>query len=321
MGAVLVGRGDTLRSRAAWASSRPARVGPRGARCTGAGEGPPVCIRWFQEARPEPRRGLKSLGCRGGAPKGERARSIFEVPRGLGPSARRTGERARAASLVDAARWCASRRSASLLSREEFLGMLSWPGFSWRGKARMRSGIARMDMRMSRKDIFQRTSGYGAATTDAKLSGAAHARTVVDAATARAHRFDPARAVRFVGIVPLLRRQALPAEAHMLRRRPGRLRLEALVPPEEAEAEDAAERMEPARSPQVAVMPRAAKPALPRRSRRGARSALPGWSGNAFAAVARRGHFGLSPPRFVPVAPLRADRAVSFPGQRRCLAP
>jgi hypothetical protein len=70
------GRSDTLRSRAAWASSRPARVGPRGARCTGAGEGPPVCIRWFQEARPEPSRGLKNLGCRGGAPKGERARSM-----------------------------------------------------------------------------------------------------------------------------------------------------------------------------------------------------------------------------------------------------
>ena len=75
-GAVLVERGDTLRSRAAWASSRPARAGPRGARCTGAGEGPPVCIRCFQEARPEPSRGLKNLGCRGGAPKGERARSM-----------------------------------------------------------------------------------------------------------------------------------------------------------------------------------------------------------------------------------------------------
>ena len=75
-GAVLVERGHTLRSRAAWASSRPARVGLRGARCTGAGEGPPVCIRWFQEARPEPSRG-QNLGCRGGAPKGERARSIF----------------------------------------------------------------------------------------------------------------------------------------------------------------------------------------------------------------------------------------------------
>src|SRR6202043_2610682 len=74
-GAVLVERGDTLRSRAAWASSRPARAGPRGARRTGAGEGPPVCIRWFQEARPEPSRG-QNLGCRGGAPKGERARSM-----------------------------------------------------------------------------------------------------------------------------------------------------------------------------------------------------------------------------------------------------
>ena len=38
--------------RAVWASARPARAGLRGARCTGAGEGPPVCTRWFQEARP-----------------------------------------------------------------------------------------------------------------------------------------------------------------------------------------------------------------------------------------------------------------------------
>src|SRR5271166_2116600 len=58
-GAVLVERGHTLRSRVAWASSRPARAGLRGARCTGAGEGPPVCIRWFQKARPEPSRGFK----------------------------------------------------------------------------------------------------------------------------------------------------------------------------------------------------------------------------------------------------------------------
>ena len=45
---------------------------------------------------------------------------------------RRKGERARAASLFDAARWCAYRRSASLLSREEFFGNASWLGFSWR---------------------------------------------------------------------------------------------------------------------------------------------------------------------------------------------
>src|ERR1700761_7042389 len=51
-------------------------AGLRGARCTGAGEGPPVCIRWFQEAlaQAEPE-GPKLFGNRGGAPKGERARS------------------------------------------------------------------------------------------------------------------------------------------------------------------------------------------------------------------------------------------------------
>ena len=57
---------------------RPVRrvIGLRGARCTGAGEGPPVCIRWFQEARPGAELRGKTLGeCRGGAPRGERAAS------------------------------------------------------------------------------------------------------------------------------------------------------------------------------------------------------------------------------------------------------
>src|SRR4029077_4116876 len=44
----------------------------------------------------------------------------------------KTGERARAASLVDAARWCASRRSASLLSREEFFERCFLAWLSWR---------------------------------------------------------------------------------------------------------------------------------------------------------------------------------------------
>ena len=98
------------------------------------------------------------------------------------------------------------------------------------GKTRVRSGIARTDMRMSQMDIFQRTSGhfqrtgYGAATTHAKLSGAAHARRVAGAAIARAQRFDPARAVRIAGIVPLLHQEALPPATHMLRRRPGGVR-------------------------------------------------------------------------------------------------
>src|SRR6202042_665644 len=49
-------------------------TGPRGARCTGAGEGPPVCTRRFQETRPGAELRGQSLGeRRGGAPKGERA--------------------------------------------------------------------------------------------------------------------------------------------------------------------------------------------------------------------------------------------------------
>jgi hypothetical protein len=136
--------------------------------------------------------------------------------------------------------------------REEFFGDAFWLGFSLRflgaGKTRVRSRIARTNMRMSQKDIFQRTLGHDAATTHAKLSGAAHARRVAGAPIARAQRFDPARAVRFVGIVPLLHKKALPPGAHMLRRRPGGVRLEALVP-QEGQAQDAAERMEPARAP------------------------------------------------------------------------
>jgi hypothetical protein len=57
-GAGAVPAGGVRRSclQAVWASARPARAGLRGARCTGAGEGPPVCIRQFQEARPRPSR-------------------------------------------------------------------------------------------------------------------------------------------------------------------------------------------------------------------------------------------------------------------------
>src|SRR5580692_12773652 len=56
---------------------RPVRrvIGLQGACCTGVGEGPPVCIRRFQEARPRPSWGRRiSAHSRGGAPKGERSR-------------------------------------------------------------------------------------------------------------------------------------------------------------------------------------------------------------------------------------------------------
>ena len=174
---------------------------------------------------------------------------------------------------------------------------------------------------MSQKDIFQRTSGhfqrtgYGAATTHrrAKLSGAAHARRVAGAPIARAQRFDPARAVRFVGIVPLLHQEALPPGAHMLRRRPGSVRLEALVP-QEGQAQDAAGGMEPARAPEIVVAPPtppAARPAPLRPLRRGVRSGISELCNAGSAAVARHGRFGLCPPRIVPVACLIARAALS----------
>ena len=50
-------------ARAASKTVRPAtHAGPRGARCTGAGEGPPVCTRRFQEARSEAELRGKNLG-------------------------------------------------------------------------------------------------------------------------------------------------------------------------------------------------------------------------------------------------------------------
>ena len=48
-------------------------TGLRGAHCTGAGEGPPVCTRRFQETRPEAELEGNLGENRGGAPKGERA--------------------------------------------------------------------------------------------------------------------------------------------------------------------------------------------------------------------------------------------------------
>src|SRR5580698_7974048 len=55
---------------------RPVRrvIGLQGACCTGVGEGNPVCIRRFQEARPRPSWDLTVPAySRGGAPKGERS--------------------------------------------------------------------------------------------------------------------------------------------------------------------------------------------------------------------------------------------------------
>src|SRR5579862_1722321 len=121
----------------------------------------------------------------------------------------------------------------------------------------------------------RRAQDHEAQTSDdAKLPGAAHARTMAGAAIARAQRFGPARAVRFAGIVPFLHREGMPPAAHMLRRRPVGVRLEALVP-QEGQAQDAAGRMEPARAPEIAVTPPTppdAKPAPPRPLRRGVRS-------------------------------------------------
>jgi hypothetical protein len=156
--------------------------------------------------------------------------------------------------------------------------------------------------------------------TDAKLSGAAHTRRVAGAAIACAHRFGLAGAVRLVGIVPLLRQQALPPGAHMLRRRPGSVRLEALVP-QEGQAQDAAAGMEPARAPEIAVTPRAAKPA-PRKPLRGASDPA---SRSCVAPARRRctawAFWVMSAPNCAGRVLHGARRSFFFPGQLRCLAP
>jgi hypothetical protein len=65
-------RGFAVRSRAvSGPRSSGTMTGPRGARCTGAGEGPPVRTRRFQETRPEVEPRGQSLGeRRSGAPGG-----------------------------------------------------------------------------------------------------------------------------------------------------------------------------------------------------------------------------------------------------------
>jgi hypothetical protein len=129
-----------------------------------------------------------------------------------------------------------------------FLAMLLGVAFLGLSKTRVRKGIARTDRRMS-----QRIPGHGAAThRPAKLSGPAYARRVADAPIAGAHRSGLARAVRLAGIVPLLRRQAVPPRAHMLWRRPAIVPAQALVP-QDGEAQDAAAGMDQARAPHVVV--------------------------------------------------------------------
>jgi hypothetical protein len=66
-------RGFASRSRAALGPhSSGTMTGLRGARCTGAGEGPPVCTRRFQETRPGAELEGNLGESRGGAPRGER---------------------------------------------------------------------------------------------------------------------------------------------------------------------------------------------------------------------------------------------------------
>jgi hypothetical protein len=80
----------------------------------------------------------KDLGCRGGAPKGERTRSMRSArPRSSHQEDRRKGAR----RIVFR---CGPMVRLSALRLPSFKGGVSWLGFSWRflGKARMRRRIA-----------------------------------------------------------------------------------------------------------------------------------------------------------------------------------
>jgi hypothetical protein len=120
----------------------------------------------------------KNLGCRGGAPKGERARSMrSRRPRS---SHKGEGERTRAASLFDAARWM----RLSALRLPSFKGGLFGVAFSALSKARMR-GASR-----ERISAFaERTSLHGPAIERrAKLSRWTHPRRAARGPPAHANR-------------------------------------------------------------------------------------------------------------------------------------
>src|SRR5580692_1107464 len=113
-----------------------------------------------------------------------RARPLHEVP--VASILRKgEGERTRAASLFDAARWCASRRSASLLLREEF----SWLGFLGFRQSPDARRIAGTDKRICRKDDTpwpgDRTAGEAVPVGSLPRSGSRTARESTPRAQAR----------------------------------------------------------------------------------------------------------------------------------------
>jgi hypothetical protein len=120
---------------------RPVRrvTGLRGARCTGAGEGPPVCTRWFQEARPgaeKPRWSAERRAC-----------PLLNPP----PKRGRKEKRARAAGPTRFARTeqtglrCGFPVDAPAGAPPPFLGGVGRAFLQWLGKARVRRRIARTE--------------------------------------------------------------------------------------------------------------------------------------------------------------------------------
>ena len=149
------------------------------------------------------------------------------------------------------------------------------------------------------------SEGEAFAHWQAKLSRSADARRVAGGAVRRAHPVGMARAMRPRGIVPLLREEAMPPGANLLRRRPAGVPAKALEPGE-GEAQDAAQGMGPARQPQLSVMKRAdafaaMSPALEINRGEDRRS-----------GVAPRGQFWQGPRRFAP------DAAALYAGHLPC---
>src|ERR1700729_2365460 len=98
-------------------------TGPRGARCTGAGEGPPVCTRRFQETRPGAESGVTAWR----APRWSAERRARPAGRAASPEAQRDGDIrcvARPYGIV-----ASFRRSASLhfFGAKEFVALVGKP--------------------------------------------------------------------------------------------------------------------------------------------------------------------------------------------------
>ncbi len=186
-------------------------------------------------ARAEPRG--QSLGGRGGAPKGERARSMGSRRPRSSPVKRGRAEQRRAPH-----RQCGSRSEALIGAPPPFF-LGEELEMAWCGKTRMRT---HRENGFAYSPQGSMNEGEGHPHRQAKLSRPADTRRVARCSVPQARFLDLARAMRPAGLVPVLRQQAMPQDANVLRRRPAGLPSKALAP-QDGEAQDPAPGMVPTR--------------------------------------------------------------------------